>query len=65
MSGIEWYGAVWDYLLARFGIDPRREGGLAATEIAVLAVILIGGAIYVGTQIIGKAKDNANNIPSP
>ena len=57
--------ASFDYLLARLGVDPTREGGLTTTEVAVLTFLLVGGAIAVALIINAAAQNNANNIPQP
>jgi len=56
---------VFDYLCARFGIDPRDERGMTTTEVAVVTFLLVGAAIVVMGIIYTAAKGNADNIPTP
>jgi hypothetical protein len=56
---------AWDYVLARLDIDPRDDRGLATTEIAVIAFLLVGAAIVVLGIMYAAAKNNAENIPDP
>lgn len=65
MNPLEYGRLVWDYTLARLGIDPRDERGLTTTEIAVITFLLVGAAIVVMGIIFAAAKNNANNIPDP
>src|SRR6266508_195616 len=50
---------VFDYLCARFGIDPRDERGMTTTEVAVVTFLLVGAAIVVMGIIYTAAKANA------
>jgi hypothetical protein len=61
----EFLRTVWAYVVARLGIDPRREDGLTTTEVAVLTFLLVGGAIVIAAIITTAGKNNANNIPQP
>lgn len=56
---------LFDYLCARFGIDPRVERGMTTTEVAVVTFLLVGAAIVVMGIIYTAARSNANNIPTP
>ena len=56
---------LFDYLCARFGIDPRDERGMTTTEVAVVTFLLVGIAIVVLGVIYTSAKGNADNIPTP
>lgn len=56
---------AWDYVLARLDIDPDDDRGLATTEIAVIAFLLVGAAIVVLGIMYAAAKNNAENIPDP
>lgn len=65
MTQLELARASWDYVLARFNIDPHDDRGLATTEIAVITFLLVGAAIAVMGIIYNAAQSNANNIPDP
>jgi hypothetical protein len=65
MNPLEHVRLVWDYALARFGINLDDERGLTTTEVAVITFLLVGAAIVVGGIIFTAAKNNANNIPEP
>lgn len=55
---------VWQYLFARFGVDPRRDDrGVVTTEFAVLAFLVVTGAIVVAGIIMATAKRHADSIP--
>lgn len=56
---------VFDYLCARFGVDPSDERGMTTTEVAVVTFLLVGAAIVVMGIIYAAAKGNADNIPAP
>ena len=56
---------VFDYLCARFGIDPRGQRGMTTTEVAVITFLLVGAAIVVMGVIYTAAKGNADSIPTP
>jgi hypothetical protein len=53
------------YLSARLRLGERSEDGLTTTEIAVLTLLLVGGALAVGAIIVRAAKSNADAIPDP
>ncbi len=58
--------ALWQYLSARFDIDPQRDDrGIGTPELAVLVFIMVTAAIVVGGIIAAAAQDTANNIPTP
>ena len=65
MSPIEHLALMVGYLAARLRLGTRAEDGLTTTEIAVLSLVLVGGAIVVGGIIVAAAKHNANAIPDP
>lgn len=54
---------VFDYLCARFRIDPQDQRGMTTTEVAVITFLLVGAAIVVMGIIYTAAKGNADNIP--
>ena len=56
---------AWDYVLAKLDIDPHGDRGLATTEIAVIAFLLVGAAIVVLGIMYAAAKNNAESIPDP
>ena len=56
---------VFDYLCARFSIDPSDDRGMTTTEVAVITFLLVGAAIVVMGVIYTAAKGNADNIPTP
>ena len=56
---------LYEYLCARFDIDPRDERGMTTTEVAVITFLLVGMAIVVLAIIYTAAKGNADNIPTP
>jgi hypothetical protein len=56
---------VFDYLYARFSIDPQGDSGMTTTEVAVITFLLVGAAIVVMGVIYAAAKGNADNIPTP
>jgi hypothetical protein len=56
---------LFAYCCARLGIDPRREGGMTTTEVAVVTFLLVGTAIVVLGVIYTAAKNNADNIQNP
>ncbi len=56
---------VFQYLCARFGIDPDDERGMTTTEVAVITFLLVGAAIVVLGIIYAAARGNADSIPTP
>ncbi|HSK21610.1 MAG TPA: hypothetical protein VK906_00455 [Egicoccus sp.] len=56
---------VFDYLCARFSIDPSDDRGMTTTEVAVITFLLVGAAIVVMGIIYAAARSNADNIPTP
>ena len=55
---------VWQYLCARFKVDPHRDDrGVITTEFAVLVFLVVAGAIVVVGIVMNAAKNNANNVP--
>ena len=65
MNPLDHARLVWDYTLARLGINLDDERGMTTTEVAVITFLLVGAAIVVGGIIFTAAKNNANNIPEP
>jgi len=59
------WSLIFDYLCARFGIDPSDENGMTTTEVAVITFLLVGAAIVVLGIIYTSAKNNADSIPTP
>lgn len=56
---------LWQYLSARFDIDARRDDrGVLTTEFAVIAFLVVAGAIAIVGIVLTVARNNANNIPS-
>ena len=56
---------LFDYLCARFAVDPDDDSGMTTTEVAVITFLLVGAAIVVLGVIYAAAKGNADNIPTP
>jgi hypothetical protein len=57
---------VWHYLCARFNLNRERDDrGVITTEFAVLAFLVVAGAILVAGIVITSAQNNANSIPTP
>ena len=65
MNPLDHARLVWDYALARLGINLDDERGMTTTEVAVITFMLVGAAIVVVGIIFTAAKNNANNIPDP
>ena len=63
MTATDLARTTFAYLAARLRIGERREDGFTATELAVLTMLLVGGAILVAGVIIAAAKGHAERIP--
>ena len=63
MTAADLARTTFAYLAARTRIGERREGGFTATELAVLTMLLVGGAIVVAGIIVAAAQTNADRIP--